>query len=537
MFIRIAFKYKNNRAMPMKNLTVDAPSAAALNIRVLGINVHPVIFPVSVLIILALVLASLYDPVAFGQSLESTKEWILMNCDWFIMIMGNLAVLFCAGIAVSPYGKIRLGGKDAKPEYSTLSWCSMMFAAGMGIGLLYWGVAEPVAQYSEWWKTPLNVTKNTPEAVHAAMGATIFHWGFHPWAIYLTTAMVVGYFAFNKGLPFSLSSGLKPLIGKAHAGTPGYMIDIFTVVLTVFGLATSMGLGAMQATAGITHVLGLPNSFLFQVLFLLAVTAMAACSLWRGMHGGIKLLSNINVLLAFLLFLLVVIGIGAASFFTGVLNSILDYATYFAPLSNWIDRPDQDWFHGWTVFYWAWWCTWGPLVGVFVARISRGRTLRQMVGVVMLVPTLATICWFSAFGLGAIEQMIGGTSTLAAGLSDVNMAIFQFLEVLPLPALSSILVVVLLVIFMVTSVDSGALVADNLAAGGDPDTSPGQRILWLLLILLVTMALLVIGGDTALKGIQAGAVAMGLPFMALMLILMIAFIKALASEPREQCSP
>lgn len=517
----------------MKNITVDGPSPATLNIRMMGVNVHPIIFPISVLIVLALVLAALYDPAAFSQALEATKGWILQNCDWFIMITGNLAVLFCVGIALSPYGKIRLGGKDARPEYSTLSWCSMMFAAGMGIGLLYWGVAEPVAQYSEWWKTPLNVTKNTPEAVHAAMGATIFHWGFHPWSIYLTTALVVGFFAFNKGLPFSLSSGLKPLIGKAYAGVPGHIVDIFTVVLTVFGLATSMGLGAMQATAGITHVLGVPNSFLFQLLFLITVTGLAAFSLWRGMHAGIKMLSNINVLLALLLFILVVIGIGTASFFSGVLNSTLDYATYFVPLSNWIGRPDQDWLHGWTVFYWAWWCTWGPLVGVFVARISRGRTLRQMVGVVMAVPTLATIFWFSAFGLGAIEQMVAGKSTLAAGLTDVNTAIFQFLEVLPMPALTSLLVVVLLIIFMVTSVDSGALVADSLAAGGSPDTSPGQRILWLLLIALVTIALFVIGGDTALKGIQAGAVAMGLPFMALMLFMMLGFIKALASEPKE----
>ena len=516
----------------MKNVAVDGPSPSTLNIRKLGVNVHPVIFPISFLIILALVLAALYDPVGFGESLEATKGWILRNCDWFIMIMGNLAVLFCVCIAFSPFGKIRLGGKDARPEYGMFSWFSMMFAAGMGVGLLYWGVAEPVAQYTEWWKTPLNVAKNTPEAAHAAMGATIFHWGFHPWAIYLTTALVVGFFAYNKGLPFSLSSGLKPLIGKAHAGIPGHMVDIFTVVLTVFGLATSMGLGALQATAGITHVLGLPNSFVYQLLFLLVVTAMAAISLWRGMHAGVKLLSNINMVLALGLFLLVVMGVGAASFLPDVLGSTADYATYFVPLSNWINRPDADWFHGWTVFYWAWWCTWGPLVGVFVARVSRGRTLREMVCVVMVVPTIATIFWFSAFGLGAIEQVIAGKSSLAVGLTDVNMAIFQFLEVLPLSSVTSLLVVALLVIFMVTSVDSGSLVVDNLAAGGNPDTSPYQRVLWVIMIALVTIMLLVIGGDTALKGIQAGAVAMGLPFMALLLVMMVGFVKALASEPR-----
>ncbi|WP_339462920.1 BCCT family transporter [Pseudomonas sp. EA_105y_Pfl2_R69] len=500
----------------------------------MGLNFHRTIFPASFLIVLTLVLTALNDPVAFGQALEGAKGWILKNCDWFIMIMGNLAVLFCAGLALSPFGKIRLGGKDAKPEFSTLSWFSMMFASGMGVGLLYWGVAEPVAQYTAWWKTPLNVAANTPEALHAAMGSTIFHWGFHPWAIYLTSALVVGFFTFNKGLPFSLSSGLKPLIGKAHKGLPGQLVDIFTVVLTVFGLATSLGLGAMQATAGISHVLGVPNSFAFQLLFILAVTGMAAFSLWRGLNAGVKLLSNINMLLALALFLVVVVGVGVLNFFSGVLSTTIDYVEWFVPLSSWIDRPDQDWFQGWTVFYWAWWCTWGPLVGVFVARVSRGRTLRQMVGVVMVVPTIATIFWFSAFGGGAIAQVVNGTGSLAAGLADVNMAIFQFLDVLPMGAISSLLVVLLLVIFMVTSVDSGALVVDNLSAGGDPNTSPGQRVLWLVMIAVVTIMLFVVGGDTALKGIQAGAVAMGLPFMALMLLLMVGLLKQLIRDARDR---
>ncbi|OEO26053.1 BCCT transporter [Pseudomonas sp. J237] len=516
----------------MKDIAVDAAQPPALNIQFMGLNFHRVIFPVSFFIVLSLILAALYDPVAFGQTLEATKGWILKNCDGFIMIMGNLAVLFCAGIAVSPYGKIRLGGKDAKPEFSVLSWFSMMFAAGMGVGLLYWGVAEPVAQYTEWWKTPLNVLKETPEAAHAAMGATMFHWGFHPWAIYLTSALVIGYFAFNKGMPFSLSSGLKPLIGDAYKGLPGQIVDIFTVVLTVFGLATSLGLGAMQATAGITHVLGIANSFTFQLMFILTVTGLAGFSLWRGMHSGVKLLSNINMLLALALFVVVAVAVGAGSFFSSVATTAVDYAEYFLPFSNWIDRPDQDWFQGWTVFYWAWWCTWGPIVGVFVARVSRGRTLRQLVCAAMLFPTVASIFWFAAFGLGSINQIAAGEGTLVAGLSDINMALFQFLELLPMSAITSGLVVVLLVIFMVTSMDSGALVVDNLAAGGEPNTHAGQRVLWLLLVALVTITLFVIGGDTALKGIQAGAVAMGLPFMFIMLLLMLGFIKALATESR-----
>lgn len=504
------------------------------NIRIAGLNFHHIIFPISIAIVLILALIALANPTAFGSTLEGIKASFIHHLDWFIMIMGNLAVLFCTGIAVSPLGKIRMGGKSAKPEFGLVSWFSMMFAAGMGVGLLYWGVAEPVAQYTGWAGTPLNVAKDTPAAVHAAMGATIFHWGLHPWAIYLTSALVIGFFSYNKGLPFAFSSGLKPLIGDRYKGPIGYTVDIFTVVLTIFGLATSLGLGAQQATAGISHVLGFHNSFGFQLLFIFTVTGLAAFSVWRGMDAGVKLLSNINMLLALILFVFVIAGVGIINYFTGVFHTTVDYIDYFLPLASWVNRPDQSWFHSWTVFYWAWWCTWGPLVGVFVARVSRGRTLRQMVGATMVVPTIVTILWFTAFGNGAIEQVISGTGALAGGVTDVNMAIFQFLAVLPMPAITSMLVVSLLVIFLVTSIDSGALVVDNLSAGGDPDTAPGQRVLWLVMIALLTIVLFVIGGDTALKGIQAGAVAMGLPFMVIMLLLMVGFVKALIKEVRIQ---
>jgi BCCT family betaine/carnitine transporter len=516
----------------MKQIASGIPMPANFNIEVFGLKVHRIIFPLSILAVLALVLGALLDPPAAAAGLESIKLAMLKHLDWLIMIGGNAMVLFCAVLAVSPYGKIRLGGKTAQPEFSTLSWFSMMFAAGMGVGLLYWGVAEPVAHYTAWFKTPFNVPGRTPEAAHAAMGATIFHWGFHPWAIYLTTAIVVGYFSYNKGLPFSLSSGLQPLLGKAHKGAIGHAVDIFTVVLTVFGLATSIGLGAMQATAGITHVLGLPNAFAYQMLFIAVVTVLAAVSLWRGLDSGVKLLSNLNMLLALVLFAIVVAGVGVMAFSSGVLDTTVDFGKYFLPLSNWINRPDQDWYHGWTVFYWAWWCTWGPLVGVFVARVSKGRTLRQMVGVVLLAPTVVAILWFTAFGGGAIANVMSGTGALASGTMNVDMAIFHFLETLPLFKATSLLVVVLLVNFMVTSVNSGALVVDSLAAGGDTDTPAAQRVIWLLMIAFVTVILFVIGDDTALKAIQAGSVAMGVPYIALMLLLIAGFVKSIAGEPR-----
>jgi betaine/carnitine transporter, BCCT family len=502
------------------------------NIKVLGLNFHRFIFPVSILFMLVLVVAALVDPPAASLFLEHAKQASLKYFGAFTMLAGNIMVAFCVALAVTPYGNIRLGGKQAKPEFSNLSWFCMMFAAGMGVGLLYWGVAEPVAHYTAWFKTPLNIAKDTPEAARAAMGATIFHWSFHPWAIYLSTAVVVGYFGYNKGLPFSLSSGLQPFIGKAHKGTLGHIVDVFTVILTVFGHATSVGLAAMQATAGITYVLGVPNTFAYQMLFIAVVVIVAAFTLLRGLNNGIKVLSNINMLIALALFLAVVAGVGGTAFFSNAVNTAADYAKFFVPLSNWLNRPDQEWMQGWTVFYWAWWCTWGPLVGVFVARISKGRTLRQMVGVVLVAPTVVSILWFTAFGNSAIDTIVSGSQAFAHGLGSVDTAIFRFLETLPMFGFTALAVVMLLVIFMVTSVNSAAIVVDNLAAGGNPNTPAIQQVIWLVMIALVTVILFVVGDESALKGIEAGAIAMGPPFLALILVLMAGFMKAVAQEPK-----
>lgn len=508
------------------------PLPADVNIKFLGLNFHRVIFPASILLMLVLALSALVDPPAANRLLEEIKLASIKHFDWFNMAAGNIMVLFCVILAISPYGKIRLGGKAAAPEFSTVSWFCMMFAAGMGVGLLYWGVAEPVAHYTGWFNTPLGIAKNTPEAAHAAMGATVFHWSFHPWAIYLTTAIVVGYFGYNKGLPFSLSSGLQPFIGKAHQGVIGQIVDVFTVVLTVFGHATSIGLAAMQATAGITYVLGVPNAFSYQMMFIAVVIVIAAVTLLRGMHNGVERLSNINMLIALALFVAVAMGVGFTTFISNIFTTTSDFVSYFLPLSNWVGRSDQDWMHGWTVFYWAWWCTWAPLVGVFVAKVSKGRTLRQMVAGVMVAPTVVSILWFTAFGRGAIGSIVSGNGAFTNGLGNVDTAIFRFLETLPMPVFTSIAVVLLLVIFMVTSVNSAAIVVDNLAAGGNPNTSPIQQVIWLVMIALVTIILFVIGNDAALKGIEAGAVAMGPPFLLLILVLMAGFIKAVIKEPR-----
>jgi len=523
-----------------KTLTSSPDDAHHLNATFSGFKIHRIIFPVSIAATLILVLMALSSPIAFGQAVDAMKAWILQHADWYIMLMGNLVVLFCFGLALSPLGKIRLGGAQATPEYSTFSWGAMLFAAGMGVGLVFYGTTEPVAHYTAWFLTPLNVSEHTPEAVHAAMGATIFHWGFHPWAFYITGALVVGYFSYNKGLPLAYSSGFKPLIGKMHKGVPGQLLDSYTVILTIFGLATSLGLASMQATTGITRAFNIenPNLFVWQLGFIAVVTLAASFSLWRGIHRGVKLLSNINVAVALTLLLLVILLTGVWAFFGGVVTATVDFARFFAPLTNWIGREDTDWFQGWTVFYWAWWCTWGPLVGMFVARVSRGRTIRQVVFMVLVVPTIVAIFWFTGFGRTAIEQILAGTGTLAShGLEQSTSGIFQFLEALPLYSLTLPLVIALLVLFMVTSADSGALVVDSLASGGNTNTPIRQRIIWLVLVALVCATLFVIGGNAALTAIQTATVVMAFPFMAITLLLMVAMLKELIQNRLHPSTP
>ncbi|MGI9245445.1 MAG: BCCT family transporter, partial [Steroidobacteraceae bacterium] len=255
-------------------------------LKFLGLRDHRTVFPFAVTLIGLAVIAALFDPVGFNTGVAHLRDSILKHFDSFIMVMGNLFVLLCLVLALSPLGRVRLGGPRARPQFGFLSWFSMMFAAGMGVGLLYWGVAEPVAAYTGWSDTPLNIEPRTPAAAHAALGAALFHWGLHPWAVYLVTALVVGYFAYNKGLPFAMSSALSPLIGRHHAGPVGQAVDVFAVVLSTFGLAASLGLGAMQSAAGMHLVLGTQDGLAMQAMFIAAVCLTAGISVWTGIDVG-----------------------------------------------------------------------------------------------------------------------------------------------------------------------------------------------------------------------------------------------------------
>ncbi|GEK10292.1 BCCT family transporter [Pseudoalteromonas sp. McH1-7] len=503
------------------------------NVQKWGFDVHNPVFGVSAGLILAFLIAVLLvDANTAKTTLDGIKWDIIGNFDVLFMWSGNFFVLFCLVLVLSPYGKIRLGGENAKPSYSRASWLAMLFAAGMGIGLMFWGVAEPVAYYTGWYETPLNVAANTPEAAELAMGATMYHWGLHPWAIYAVVALSLAFFAYNKGLPLSIRSIFYPILGDRAWGWPGHIIDILAVLATLFGLATSLGLGAQQAGAGIQHVFGIEAGLSLEIAVIAGVTVLAIISVVRGIDGGVKLLSNINMLIAFALLLFVGIA-GFAIALGNIPTTLMAYIENIIPLSNPHGRDDEAWFQGWTVFYWAWWISWSPFVGMFIARVSEGRTIREFITAVLLIPTLVTVIWMSIYGGLAIDQVKNGIGALGTnGLTEVPLAMFQMFENLPMSDLLSFTAILLVLVFFITSSDSGSLVIDSITAGGKIDAPVPQRIFWASIEGAIAAALLWIGGKEAIEALQAGAISTGLPFTFVLLLMCVSLILGLRTEPK-----
>lgn len=501
------------------------------NVQKWGFDVHNPVFGISAgLIGLFLLATLLVDADTAKNALDGVKWKIIGSFDWLFIWSGNLFVIFCLALIVSPFGKIRLGGKDAVADYSVISWLSMLFAAGMGIGLMFWSVAEPVAYFTGWYETPLGVEAGTPEAARLALGATMYHWGLHPWAIYAVVALSLAFFCYNKGLPLSIRSIFYPILGDKTWGWPGHLVDILAVLATLFGLATSLGLGAQQAASGIHHVFGLDAGIGLQIIVILVVTALATISVIRGIDGGVKVISNINMIVALLLVALVAL-IGYAVTFASIPTTLMSYIENIIPLSNPHGREDEAWFQGWTVFYWAWWISWSPFVGMFIARVSKGRTVREFITAVLLIPTAVTVIWMSVFGGLAIEQVIGGVGELGQkGLTDVSLAMFQMFDVLPLGTLLSIIAVVLVLVFFITSSDSGSLVIDSITSGGKIDAPVLQRIFWAIMEGAIAIALLWIGGAQAVQALQAGAISTALPFTFVLLLMCVSLVMGMRTE-------
>lgn len=509
---------------------------------VIQLDIHSKVFLISGVSILLFVLLTLSLQDEAATVFTGLRNWLTSNMSGFFLFAGNVFVVLCVALIFSPLGKVRLGGRDAVPDFTYTGWFSMLFAAGMGIGLMFYGVAEPMSHFSaafdgvtvgadgvrtDW--APLGgAAGDAQKAFSLGMAATIFHWGLHPWAIYATVSLALALFSFNKGLPLSMRSIFYPLLGERVWGWPGHVVDILAVFATMFGLVTSLGLGAQQAGAGIEHLFGIPASNFSMVLLIIAITAIALWSVVSGVEKGVQQLSKINMLLALLLLLFVIIVGPTLGIFKGFFSNLWSYAKHFPALANPIGRTDTNFVQGWTAFYWAWWISWSPFVGMFIARISRGRSVREFLIAVLLVPSVVSVLWMTAFGGTAIDQLLteGYTGVRDAAL---ELQLFTMLSQFPLSAITSFLGIVLVIMFFITSSDSGSLVVDTITAGGKINAPVSQRVFWAVLEGVLAIALLLGGGLIAL---QAMAVSTGLPFTVVLLAGCIAIVKGLMSEPR-----
>ncbi|AWI79834.1 BCCT transporter [Parazoarcus communis] len=512
-----------------------------VNVGPFGLDIHNRVFAISAIAVIAFVALTLMFQAQVEPMFGSMRGWLTSNLDWFFIGAGNIFVLVCIGLAISPLGKVRLGGTEAKPDYTYTGWFSMLFAAGMGIGLMFFGVSEPLSHFgsslggtamengvrTDW--APLGAAAgDAAGASRLAMAATIYHWGLHPWAIYAILALGLALFSFNKGLPLTIRSVFYPLLGERVWGWPGHVIDILAVLATLFGLATSLGFGASQAAAGLNYLFGIPLGNTTQIVLVVGITAIALVSVLAGLDAGVKRLSEINMVLAVVLLAFVIMVGPTLAIMTGFVDNLGAYLEYLPALANPINREDVNFSQGWTAFYWAWWISWSPFVGMFIARVSRGRTVREFIVSVLLVPSLACVLWMTVFGGTAISQLVKDGYEAAAN-ADLPLQLFYMLDVLPLAQITSFLAIILVVVFFVTSSDSGSLVIDVIAAGGKVDAPTPQRVFWCTFEGLVAIALILGGGLVAL---QAMAVSTGFPFTIVLLVATISVIKGLASEPR-----
>ena len=509
---------------------------------VFNLDIHGKVFTISALSVVLFVVITLALQAEVAPLFTALRDWLTGNLAWFFLGAANIFVLLCLGLIVSPLGKVRIGGMDAKPDYGYLGWFAMLFAAGMGIGLMFYGVSEPMSHFStslggvsvgedglrtDW--APLGgAAGDVAAAERLGLAATIFHWGLHPWAIYAVVALALALFSFNKGLPLTIRSIFYPILGERVWGWPGHVIDTLAVFATLFGLATSLGFGAEQATAGLHYLFDIGSGNVTKVLLIVGITGIALLSVVAGLDKGVKRLSEINMVLAILLMGFVIIVGPTLAIATGFFDNLLAYVTNLPALSNPIGREDANFTQGWTAFYWAWWISWSPFVGMFIARVSRGRTVREFLVAVLLVPSLVSVLWMTAFGGTAIGQFITDGFT---GVQDaaLELKLFVMLGELPLTAITSFVGIILVIVFFVTSSDSGSLVIDTITAGGKVNAPVPQRVFWVIIEGVVAIALLLGGGLAAL---QAMSVSTGLPFTIVLLVGCIAIIKGLMTEPR-----
>ena len=498
------------------------------NIEAFGLDIHNPVFILSSSVTVMFVVLTLLFPQVAAEWFGSLRVWLTTKLDWFFVYSMNFFLLFCIALAASPLGRIRIGGPKAEARYSLLSWVAMLFAAGIGIGIMFYGVLEPM---NHALRLPLNITDLGLEETQAlAMAATLYHWAFHPWAVYAVVGLSLSFFCYNKSLPLLMRSALYPIFGERIWGWPGHIVDILAIFATLFGLATSLGYGAEQASGGLRYLFGVADSSLVQIALIAVITALALFSVLRGLDGGIKLLSELNMLTATALGFFVLMTTPIWSTLEHIVTSGWAYLSYLPELSTWAGRTDFYYMHDWTTFYWAWWIAFSPFVGLFIARISTGRTIREFVVGALIAPSMIFLIWMTIFGQTAmVNYFTHGATAVADSVRNFQpeLTLFIFLEQLPLAEVTSIVGLVLVIIFFVTSMDSGSLVVDTMAAGGKTRTPVTQRVFWCCALAMIGISLLLGGG---LNSVQALALATAFPFTLIIILMAISLVLGLLKE-------
>ncbi|OCC23342.1 choline transporter [Croceicoccus estronivorus] len=489
------------------------------------IKVNPPVFYTSAGLILAFALFGALFPARAERTFSEVQSFIVQDFGWFYISSVAGFLLFVIYLMFSRYGDIKLGPDESEPEYSHLSWFAMLFSAGMGIGLVFFGVAEPIQHYA----SPPTGNPGTVEAARQAMMLTFFHWGLHAWAIYIVVGLSLAYFSFRRGLPLTIRSALYPLIGHRIDGPIGHAIDIFAVLGTMFGVATSLGLGVLQVNAGFGYLFGIPIDTPVQLVLITVITLMAGLSVFLGLDKGVKRLSELNIILAILLLGFVLFSGSTVFLLQAFVQNVGTYLGSVIPRTfRMYAYEPNPWLADWTLFYWGWWIAWSPFVGMFIARISHGRTIREFIGGVLLVPVLFTFLWMTVFGNTAISLDLSGTEPIAQTVANnMPVALFETLAALPMGAVTSLIATLLVITFFVTSADSGALVIDMITSGAAENPPVWQRLFWSMCAGGIAAVLLVAGG---LEALQTAAIASALPFAVVMIFICYGLYRALSME-------
>ena len=485
----------------------------------------PVFVPAAVITFFFVALTIIFDQQA-EEGFSDFQSLMSENFGLFINIAINYFLFFVLFLALSKFGSVKIGGSDARPAFNKFSWVAMLFSAGMGIGLVYFSVAEPMLNFNN----PIREGLSFEQKSDLAMKHTFFHYGFHVWGIYTLLGIALAYFTFNKGVPLSIRSTLRPLFGKVMDSGVGYTIDIVAVLATLFGLATTLGFGAVQFSTGISELSGIANSINLQVISIVVITLIATASILSGLQKGLKYLSNLNILLALVLFLFILIIGSSVYVFSDLADNVSNYFTGFFEMSLFRREyaTDDSWFKGWSMFYWFWWISWSPFVATFIARISKGRTIREMAIYGLIIPSLFSFLWMSVIGENALLMQFDGTVDLAAIVSDdSSLGLFKMLEQLPFYRITAFISIFLVGTFFITSSDSGSLVVDFMTSGGKLDAPRGQKVFWAFMEGAIAIALLIGGGLTAL---QSASISTGFPFAVILIFVSISLLKTLRKD-------